>query len=111
MDRKSLGELELLVALSVAALGEKADAPRIRARIIAKTSRKLSRGAVYSVLERLHDKRLLDSELVPGDEARRNMPSRRYLLNGEGHTAIRRSLTNAKEVSGAYWPDFVGSPS
>ena len=58
-----LGELEQIVLLAVLRIGSEAYAPPILEEIEAQTGRRLSRGALYTALDRLETKGCLRSRI------------------------------------------------
>ena len=77
MTREHLGDLEQIVLLAVLRIGEKAYAAPILEEIEAQSGRRLSRGALYTALDRLEKKGCLRSRL--GEPlAERGGRARRY---------------------------------
>lgn len=90
-NERFVGELELMVLLAVARLGEEARAADVRREIQARAGRKVARGALYVTLERLEDKGFVvweTEEPVPG---RRGVPRRVFALTDAGLEALRVS--------------------
>lgn len=87
-----LGELEQLVLLAVARLGDEAYGMSIRREIAERTSRDVAIGAVYSALDRMERKGHVSSRVgeptaEPGGRARRY-----YRMEASGRAALKRSL-------------------
>ncbi|MEK9502753.1 PadR family transcriptional regulator [Gaopeijia maritima] len=84
----SIGELEHLILLAIAALRDDAGALEIRRRLEAE-ERALTRGALYRALDRLGDKALIEWR-VDEPEAERGGHARRiYRLSEPGREAVR----------------------
>lgn len=91
-NQKTLGEFEHLVLLSVLQLGADARAIDIRAHIQRQADRSVSRGALYSSLERLEKKGFLSWEVEDSTPARGGIPRRRFFVTQPGVEAVRNSL-------------------
>jgi DNA-binding PadR family transcriptional regulator len=87
----SLGEFEQLVLLAVAHLGDEAYGLRIRGAIETRTGRSVSVGALYTGLERLEQKRYLESSASDPLPQRGGRSRRHYELTSAGAAALRRS--------------------
>ncbi len=86
-----LGEFEQVVLLAILRLQEDAYAIPIREEIEAKTGRAVARGALYTALDRLEDKRCLRSRMS-APLAERGGRSRRYFtVTPAGIAALRAS--------------------
>ena len=90
--RKFLGELEQLVLLAVARLGDEAYGMSIRREIAARTNRDVAIGAVYSALDRMERKGHVSAWVgeptaQPGGRAKRY-----YRMEPSGRTALKSSL-------------------
>jgi len=85
----SLGEFEQLVLLAVLRLGEEALGTRIAGELEEKAARRVSRGALYSALERLESKGFLDWDLEPPTAERGGHPARRFAVTHRGLAALR----------------------
>lgn len=90
-----LGELETLTLLAVLHLEDEAYGVSVRDEIERRTGRRLTRGAIYTVLKRLERKGFLNGEL--GDPLpTRGGRARRYLtVSAEGLAALR---TTTREI-------------
>ena len=86
-----LGEFEQIVLLAILRLQDRAYAVPLREEIQARTGRRVARGALYTALDRLEQKRCLRSRMsVP--MAERGGRSRRYFtVTAAGMAAIRAS--------------------
>jgi DNA-binding PadR family transcriptional regulator len=90
MQRGYLGELEEIVLLAVARLGDEAYGMTIRREIDRRTGRNVAIGTVYQALDRLLDKghlRAGDGPSGPRDER----PRRFFTLTASGARALRTS--------------------
>jgi DNA-binding PadR family transcriptional regulator len=90
-DLPPLGELEQLVLLAVLRLGDDAYGLSIARELAALAGRRLSRGALYSTLDRLETKGLLRWKLEPGGPERQALPKRVYTVLPRGIGALRSS--------------------
>lgn len=92
-----LGELEFVVLLVVARLGDRAYGAEIRREVATRTGRDYSVGAIYASLRRLEDKQLLrsfESEPLPvrGGRARRY-----FKATSPGRAALRRATAARRQ--------------
>jgi PadR family transcriptional regulator, regulatory protein PadR len=88
----SVGELEVLLLLSVLRLGEEAYGVSVRDELERRTGRRLSRGAVYATLRRLESKGFLVSELGEPTPERGGRAKRFLGLSAAGLEALQSSL-------------------
>jgi DNA-binding PadR family transcriptional regulator len=88
-DTPSLGEFEQLVLLAVLRLGEDAYAVPVRALLEDKAGRAVSRGALYTSLERLETKGLLDSHMSEPLAIRGGRARRYFTVTKRGVQALR----------------------
>ena len=86
-----LGEFEQIVLLAVLRLGEGAYAIPIREEIEQRTRRRVARGALYTALERLEDKRCLRSRMSAPLPERGGRSRRYFTLSPAGLAALRAS--------------------
>jgi DNA-binding PadR family transcriptional regulator len=84
-----LGEFEQIVLLAVLRLGEDAYAIPVREEIERRTGRKVARGALYTALERLEDKRCLKSRMSAPLPERGGRSRRYFAVTPAGLAAIR----------------------
>ena len=75
-----LGEFEHLLLLAVLRLGSDAYGVDIARELEARAGRSVSRGALYTSLDRLEDKGLVRWRVAPGTPARNGLPRRVYLV-------------------------------
>lgn len=86
-----LGEFEQVVLLAVLQLGDEAHGPDISRELEARAGRSVSRGALYSVLDRLETKGYLRWEIGAATSERRGHPKRRFEVTAAGVDALRTS--------------------
>jgi PadR family transcriptional regulator PadR len=89
--RTPLGEFEHLVLLAVMRLGTAAYAVPIREEIEERTSRRVTRGALYVTLDRLEQKGYLGSRLADPTPERGGRAKRFYELTPAGALALEQS--------------------
>jgi PadR family transcriptional regulator PadR len=99
-----LGEFEQQLLLVILRLGDQAFGPEIARQLEARAGRRVSRGALYTTLDRLDDKGLVRWRTVPGTEARDGLPRRLYAVTGSGLAAVRA----AREIVRRLW-DGIGA--
>jgi len=96
----SLGEFELLVVLAVLRLEEGATGNAIGTELEDKADRGVSRGALYSTLDRLESKGFLTWRVEASNPERGGHPSRIFSVTEAGLEALRehhRALRNLTE--------------
>jgi len=97
-NRQSIiGEFEQLVLLAILQLKEDAYGPNISEELETKAKRRVSRGALYSSLDRLRQKGLLRWKIESATSARGGHPKRHFEVTRPGIAALReyrRALTN-----------------
>lgn len=86
-----LGEFEQLVMLAVLRLDSEAYGVAIRREIESQTDRSVSRGAVYTTLDRLESKGLLSSVKSEYPAPRSGMARRYYRVEPEGFQALNET--------------------
>jgi PadR family transcriptional regulator PadR len=91
-DKTSLGEFENLVLLAALQLKENARAIDIRSHIQDQTGRMVSRGALYSALERLEKKEFLSWKVEDSTPERGGIPRRCFFVTEQGLEAVRNSV-------------------
>jgi PadR family transcriptional regulator PadR len=87
--RASLGEFEQLVLLAVLRLGEGAFGTTISSELEERAGRRVSRGALYSSLDRLESKGFLRWDLEAPTRERGGHPARRFSVTPAGLEALR----------------------
>ncbi|MGE3277048.1 MAG: helix-turn-helix transcriptional regulator [Vicinamibacterales bacterium] len=90
MSRSFLGEFEHRVLLALLGAGPDAT-PRVARERLGRAGQDVSRGALYTTLDRLEAKGLLRWTSVPGGPARDGLPERRYDVTPAGLDALRAS--------------------
>ena len=86
-----LGEFEQLVILAVLRLEEDAYGVAIRTEIEQRTNRTISRGAVYTTLDRMESKGLLSSRRSEEPGPGTGVPRRYYRVEPEGLDALQEA--------------------
>jgi len=86
-----LGEFEQLLLLAVLRLDVTAFAPDIARELDARAGRSVSRGHLYTSLDRLEDKGLLRWKVASGTAVRDGLPRRVYTVTPAGVEALRAS--------------------
>jgi PadR family transcriptional regulator PadR len=86
-----LGELEQLILLATLRLGPDAYGLSIARVLEEQAGRRLSRGALYTSLERLELKGLVRWKHEPGGPERGGLPRRVYAVTPRGVAALRAS--------------------
>jgi PadR family transcriptional regulator, regulatory protein PadR len=90
-DAPSIGELEQLILLAILRLGPDAYGLSIAHELETQAGRRLSRGALYTTLDRLEAKGFLRWKLEAGGPERRALPKRMYVVLPRGVAALRSS--------------------
>ena len=90
-DTPTLGELEQLILLAILRLGDRAYGLSIARELDAQAERALSRGALYTSLDRLEIKGLVRWRLEAGGPERQSLPKRVYTVSARGIVALRSS--------------------
>lgn len=99
----ALGEFEQLVLLAVLQLKDRATGAEISRELEEKADRRVSRGALYSSLDRLESKGYLTWIVEESTPERGGHPSRKFSVTGPGMEALRehqralRNLTDGLE--------------
>lgn len=102
MGRESIGELEHLILLTIAALGPGASAMAVWRRLEVE-GRRLTRGALYRSLDRLGEKALIEWEVEEPDGDRGGHTRRIYHLSPEGRDVVRARRATLESL----WADAV----
>jgi PadR family transcriptional regulator, regulatory protein PadR len=90
-DSIVLGELEQLILLAILRLSDSAYGLSIARELETQASRRLSRGALYTSLDRLEMKGLVRWRLEAGGPERQSLPKRVYSVSSRGVAALRSS--------------------
>ena len=99
----SLGEFEQLLLLALLSLGDEATGTAVTEKLESDANRRVSRGALYSALDRLEAKGFLTWELRESSAARGGHASRVFTVTEAGIASlaqqqqILRSLTRGLE--------------
>lgn len=93
-----VGEFEQLVLLAILQIGDGAYGVPIRREIEKRTGRDVSRGAVYTTLDRLESKGLLGSRLGDPSPARSGKAKRFYRVERAGIRALKESGTALRSM-------------
>lgn len=94
----TLGELEICVLLATIRLGAEAYGVSIRDEIQDRTGRRLSRGAIYTAIQRLESRGFLDSTLGNPTPVRGGRAKRFFVVTDEGLRAVRASTTTVDRM-------------
>jgi DNA-binding PadR family transcriptional regulator len=86
-----LGEFEHLLLLAVLRLGAEAYGAAIARELDVRAGRSVSRGALYTSLDRLEDKGLVRWRVSSGTAVRDGLPRRAYTVTPGGIAALRAS--------------------
>jgi PadR family transcriptional regulator, regulatory protein PadR len=86
-----LGEFEHLVLLAVLRLEADANGAAIARELEEQAGRRVSRGALYTTLDRLEVKGLLRWKLAVGSAERNTLPRRAYTVTARGMGALCNS--------------------
>jgi PadR family transcriptional regulator PadR len=101
------GDFELMVLMSVAKIGDGAYGVRIRKDVSAVRGREVSVGALYTTLQRLEDKKLVESWATDPLPIRGGRSRREYRVTGDGRRAIR----DARRLASRLWQLDLGPQS
>jgi PadR family transcriptional regulator, regulatory protein PadR len=93
-----LGEFEQLLLLTVLRLGSDAFGTDIARDLDQRAGRSVSRGALYTSLDRLEDKGLVRWKVESGTPARNGLPRRVYAVTPTGLAALRESRNTLQRM-------------
>jgi DNA-binding PadR family transcriptional regulator len=99
MPASPLGEFEQLVLLAILQLGPDAYGVGLGRKVEAETGRAVSRGALYTTLDRLEDKGLVRWKIAVGGAERGRLPRRTYALTAKGLIAIRAATAALERMT------------
>ncbi len=88
-SRTGLGELEQLLLLAIAALGNKATGADVSRELERSANRKVSKGALYTTLERLRKRGLLEWRIAAREAPDTGLPRRQFSVTPEGLGQLR----------------------
>jgi len=91
MGARHIGELEHMVLLAIVRLGPDAYGMSVLRELAERADRKVSRGALYLVLERLVQKEYLVASMGEPSPERGGRAKRFFQLTDEGREALRAS--------------------
>ncbi|MGH9162421.1 MAG: PadR family transcriptional regulator [Vicinamibacteraceae bacterium] len=86
-----LGEFEQLLLLAILRLGSDAYGVTIASELEQRAGRRVSRGALYTTLERLEAKGLVRWKISAGARERAGLPRRSYTVSARGLLMLRTS--------------------
>jgi PadR family transcriptional regulator, regulatory protein PadR len=92
MPATNLGELEQLVLLALARLGDDAYGVTVRREIATRTRREVTFGAVYTTLARLEAKGFVASHVGDPTPERGGRRKKHYVISAAGRRALQRSM-------------------
>jgi DNA-binding PadR family transcriptional regulator len=84
-----LGEFEQLVILAILRLGGDAHGVGIGRELEAQAGRVVSRGSLYTTLDRLEQKGVVRWRVAPGGDERGRLPRRIYAVTARGLASVR----------------------
>jgi len=103
-----LGELEQLILLALARLGDEAYGVTIQRTIRDSTGRDLTLGTVYKTLWRLEQKKFVSYWITDPTPERGGRRKKMYELNPLGKQALRRSLQGLRRMTEGLSKGFTG---
>ena len=100
MNKKTfLGEFEQMVLLAILQLADRAYGAAIGRELESRAARRVSRGALYSTLDRLEKKCYLRWEVAAATSERGGYPKRRFEVTESGLRAVRTSYQALASLS------------
>ena len=99
MKKTKLGEFEVLVLLTVAALQEEAYGVEIKRELESRLNEKLSVGSIQSALKRMEEKGFLNSAFGEATQKRGGKRKRIYTATPYAH----RILAEMKDIRAGLW--------
>jgi DNA-binding PadR family transcriptional regulator len=93
-----LGEFEQQLLLVILRLGSEAFAPQVARELEEVAGRNVSRGALYTTLDRLETKSLLRWRETVGGASREGLPRRLYSVTPAGIAALRSARAVLREL-------------
>ncbi len=106
-----IGELEHMLLLTIVRLGEDAYAPDIGRTLGERAGRHISRGALYSTLDRLEKKGYLAWSIEAATSERAGNRRRRFALTSEGLSALRASHDAIRHLADGLGDELARSAS
>jgi PadR family transcriptional regulator PadR len=98
MTTPSVGSLELATLLAVARLGDEAYGLAVREELVRQRGRAYSVGAVYTTLQRLHDKGFLSAHASEPMPVRGGRSRRHFTITGAGTRAIHAARRQSESM-------------
>ena len=98
MTTRPIGEFELAVLLCVSLLQEEAYGAAVRREVSKRLERDCSVGAVYTTLQRLESKRLVESWTSDPTPVRGGRARRCFAVTTAGAHAIKNAQTTARRL-------------
>ena len=98
MAPQTLGEFEQLLLLTILRLNGGAFGAEIARELERRADRRVSRGALYTSLDRLERKGLVRWTLAPGTPDRNGLPRRCYAVTPGGVAALRESRERLRRM-------------
>jgi DNA-binding PadR family transcriptional regulator len=105
MSQDYLGEFEQMVLLSIMRLSDGAYGLAIKDELVTVAGREPSSGALYTTLDRMEKKGLLESSAGEGSQERGGRPRRYLRLTAEGKALLARSRSSLM----ALWDGLEGA--
>ena len=102
MTPRSIGEFELAVLLCVSLLRDEAYGAAVRRAVSERLARDCSVGAVYTTLQRLESKGLVESWTSDPTPVRGGRAKRVFAVTAAGDQAIRHAKTTARRLWGGH---------
>jgi DNA-binding PadR family transcriptional regulator len=94
-----LGEFEQLVLLAILRLGAEAHGVGIARALESEAGRVVSRGALYTTLDRLEHKQLVRWKIAPGGDERGQLPRRIYAVTARGLASVRAAQQAFRQMA------------
>src|SRR5262245_57590811 len=102
-----LGELEQLVLLALARLGDDAYGVTVRQTVADSTGRDITLGTVYKTLWRLEQKKFVSCWIGDPTPERGGRAKKMYQLEPLGKQALRQSLESLRRMTEGLRKEFV----
>ena len=102
-----IGELEQLILLALARLGDEAYGVTIRQTVADSTGRDLTLGTVYKTLWRLERKKFVSCWIADPTKERGGRAKKMYELSPLGKRALRQSIEALKRMTEGLSKEFV----
>lgn len=102
-----LGELEQLILLALARLGDNAYGVTVRQTVADSTGRDITLGTVYKTLWRLEQKKFVSCWIAEPTAERGGRRKKMYQLNPLGKRALHQSLESLRRMTEGLTKGFV----